>query len=129
MDATLRTALWANAVFSALSGAVLAAGSGVLGPWLGIPPAVLVGVGLALLPWAFLLHRNAGRPEPSRAEARLAVAGDVMWVLGSVAVLVLDPLGLTAAGKVAVVVVALMVADFAIWQSIGLGRLRRTAAA
>jgi hypothetical protein len=129
MDATLRTALRANAVFSALCGAVLAAGSGVLGPWLGIPSTALVGVGVGLLPWAFLLYRNAGRPEPSLAEARLAVAGDVMWVVGSAVVLVLDPLGFSTAGKVAIAVIALVVADFAIWQSIGLGRLRLSATA
>ena len=129
MDATLRTALRANAICSALSGVTLAAGSGVLGPWLGIPPATLVVVGLALLPWAVLLHRNAGRPELNAAEARLAVAGDLMWVVGSAAVLLLDPIGFTTAGKVVVAVVALMVADFAIWQSIGLGRLRRAATA
>lgn len=129
MDATLRTALRANAIFSALCGAVLAAGSGVLGPWLGIPPTALVVVGVGLLPWAFLLYRNAGRPAPSLPEARLAVAGDVIWVVGSAVLLVLDPLGFTTAGKVAIVVIALLVADFAIWQSIGLGRLRRAAAA
>jgi hypothetical protein len=129
MDATLRTALRANAAFSALSGLVLAAGSGVLGPWLGIPQATLVVVGVALLPWALLLHRSAARPAPSTAEARLAVAGDLAWVAGSAAVLLLDPIGLTTAGKVAVVVVALLVADFAVWQAIGLGRLRHAAGA
>jgi hypothetical protein len=46
-------------------------------------------------------------------------------VVGSVALVALDPLGLTLAGRVAVIVIALCVADFALLQALGLGRLRR----
>jgi hypothetical protein len=58
-------------------------------------------------------------------EARLAVGADIAWVVGSVALVAFDPLGLTLAGRVAVIVIALCVADFALLQALGLGRLRR----
>ena len=125
----LRRALRGNAVFSTLSAGVLVAGSSVLGPWLGIPTLALVVVGLGLLPFALFLERNVRRSEVDPGEARLAVAGDVAWVVGSVALLLFDPIGLTTAGQVAVIAVALVVADFAVLQAIGLGRLRRMAAA
>ena len=49
----------------------------------------------------------------------------VVWVVGSVALVAFDPLGLTLAGRVAVIGIALCVADFALLQALGLGRLRR----
>ena len=119
----LRLALRANACFSAVSGLVLAAAAPALGPWLGIPPLALAVVGLGLLPFAWLLFRNAARSPLSESEARLAVGADVAWVIGSAALVAFDPLGLTLAGRVAVVVIALCVADFALLQALGLGRL------
>jgi hypothetical protein len=124
----LRLALRANATFSTVSGSVLAAGAPFLGPWLGIPPLALAAVGLVLLPFAWLLFRNAARTPISQPEARLAVGADVAWVVGSAALLTCDPLGLSQAGRVAVVVVALCVAHFALLQALGLGRLRRAPA-
>jgi hypothetical protein len=124
----LRLALRANAGFSTVSGLVLAVAAPVLGPWLGIPPLGLAVVGLGLLPFAWLLFRNAARTPINEAEARLAVGADVAWVLGSVALVAVDPLGLTLAGRVAVVAIALCVADFALLQALGLGRLRRAPA-
>ena len=126
---SLRLALRANAAFSTLSGLALAVGAPVLGPWLGIPPPTLAVVGLGLLPFAWLLFRNAARTPISQPEARLAVGADVAWVVGSAALLAFDPLGLSPAGRVVVVVVALCVADFALLQALGLGRLGRAPAA
>jgi hypothetical protein len=121
----LRLTLRANASFSTVSGLVLAVAAPFLGPWLGIPPLALAVVGLGLLPFAWLLFRNAARTPINEFEARFAVGADVAWVVGSAALIAFDPLGLTLAGRVAVVVIALCVADFALLQAVGLGRLRR----
>jgi len=121
----LRLALRANAAFSTVSGLVLAVTAPLLGPWLGIPPLGLAVVGLGLLPFAWLLFRNAVRTPIHEPEARLAVGADIAWVMGSVALVAFDPLGLALAGRVAVIVIALCVADFALLQALGLGRLRR----
>jgi hypothetical protein len=126
---TLRFALRANAAFSIISGLVLALGATALSPLMGIePPAVLRVVGIGLLPFAAWLLYGAAREELSLADARVAVAADVLWVVGSAALIAFDPIGLSPAGRIAVGAVALCVADFAIWQSVGIGRLGRRAA-
>lgn len=122
----LRRALAANGIFSLVSGASLAAGSYLIGPEMGIEPAwILIVVGLGLIAFGLGLLRNAGRKIPDLTEARAAVIGDVGWVLGSSVLLVFDPLDLSAAGFAVVIGVAIVVADFALFQTLGLRRAHR----
>lgn len=122
-DQLLRLALRGNALFSAVSGLVLAAGSYAIAPRLGVEPSwIVLAVGIGLLPFAFDLFVNSARLRIDHGRVKTAIAADIAWVAGSVAVVVIDPTGLTTAGYVTIVVVAAVVADFALLQWIGFRR-------
>lgn len=122
-DRLLRTTLTANAAFSGLAGLVTAALSGVLAEPLGIPRAVLVVVGLGLVPYALMLRRFAADTALGPAQARIAIGADLAWVVASIAVLAVSPASLTTLGHWVIGVVALGVGDFAALQWVGMRRL------
>lgn len=130
-DRLLRRTLWGNAAFSVVSGALLAV---LATPFASIaahePVAVaglelavvfrLLGAGVILFGalCAFIASRN---PLPSGL-ARIVFAADIAWVAASAVVLLL-PASWTTAGVVGIAVVALIVADLAILEYLGLRRL------
>ncbi len=124
-DFLLRRALRANGVFSTVSGGLaLAAGSYAIGPRLGVEPSwIVLLVGLGLLLFAFDLFANAARIDISLSKVKSAIAGDIAWIAGSIAVILIDPTGLTTAGVVTIAIVAAVVAEFAMLQWIGLRRV------
>ena len=120
----LQYALKANSLFSAVSGLVLALGASWLAPVIGVGPGWLyraIGVGLALN--ALGLWHNASRAEINLTEVWWAVVMDWLWVIGSGALVVLAPT-ITTAGVWIVLIVALIVADFAVLQGLGIRKLR-----
>lgn len=120
----LRTALRANAAFSTLTGLALLALPGPLARALDTgPPWLLAAVGAGLLVFAFDLVWFSRSDARLRALGRAAVAGDVAWVLGTVALAALAPGALGPAGWAAAGLVALAVAGFAAAQAVGLRRL------
>jgi hypothetical protein len=134
-DRLLRRTLWGNAVFSAISGAALALFAGpfaaaassaevsVLG--LGLP-ALLQLLGGGVIAFGGLCAWVARQPTLSRGLAQAIFAADIAWVLASVLVLAL-PAAWTTAGVAGIVVLALIVADLAVLEYLGLRRLDRTA--
>ena len=127
----LRRTLWGNAVFSVVSGAVLAIFAGSLasaathGPLsvAGLELAIvleLLGVGVvafgAVCAWV------ASRDCLRQGWARAIFAADIAWVAASVLVLAL-PASWTTAGVAGIVVLAVIVADLAILEYLGLRRL------
>lgn len=122
----LRGALRSNAIFSAVSGIVMVLGAGPMTTFLGIAeagPLRLIGAGLFI--WAaFAVYVAAQRP-PSRGLVWLIIGGDLLWVVGSVLLIALDPLALTTGGKWLVALLADIVLLFAIVQFVGLRRLSR----
>jgi hypothetical protein len=120
----LRRSLVANAAFSGLSGLVFVFAASPISHGIGLDESVtLVVVGGSLVLYALVLARNARRPVVNLIETRVAIALDVLWVVGS-AVLVLAGL-LNAAGNWAAAVLAEFVLIFAICQFIGLRRIER----
>ena len=130
-DRLLRRTLWGNAVFSVdlgrraggLRRAVRRAGRPCAGVGGGPRPRHRVraagpgrGAFGALCAWV------ASRETLPRAWARVIFAADIAWVAGSVLVLAL-PATWTTAGIAGIVVVALIVADIAILEYLGLRRL------
>jgi len=130
-DRLLRRTLWGNAVFSVVSGAILVAFATPLAAWATHTPVSVAGLDLAILfellglgvvafgaacAWA------ASRPSLPQAWARIIFAADIAWVAGSALVLAL-PASWTTAGVAGIVVVALIVADIAILEYLGLRRL------
>ena len=121
-SALLRRTLAANATFSALSGAAMIALAGPLDRFMGLGLSwLLIVIGAGLLGFAALIALNARRPQINRAEAWLTVASDAA-VLGSVIVVFGFSDLLSTGGKLLVAFVAVAVADFALFQYLGLRR-------
>jgi hypothetical protein len=120
---TLRSALRANGIFSAVSSTLLIVLAQPLSTLTGIrPPVILVIVGLLVLPFAALLLWATSRPTMVRRLAVATIVLDVIWVMASIGILLSGWL-LTTTGKWLIGILALIVADFAIWQSIRLKRV------
>ena len=126
----LKSVMLADGVFSLAAAFGLFALATPLGDLAGpaATPGVFHSLSAFFLLWG-LFHLAVGRSDnPSPAAVRLAIAGDALWIIGSLVVVVLAGDGLTFAGKVAVVVVAVAVADIMLLKVVGLGRRQRVAA-
>ncbi|HJT14893.1 MAG TPA: hypothetical protein VJ790_19875 [Dongiaceae bacterium] len=124
----LRLALLADAVASGAMGALLAAAAEPLAEWSGLPLALLREVGLLLIPYAALLGYLATRHTTPRRPAQVIVAGNVLWAVSSVALLVSGLVAPTVLGTAFVIAQALIVAILAELQLLGLRRQRLAAA-
>ena len=130
-DRLLRRTLWGNAAFSIVSGAVLAAFAAPFARLAAHAPVSLMGLDLAIvfellgvgvIAFGALCAWVASREALPRAMARTIFAADLAWVAGSALVLTL-PASWTTAGVVGIVAVAVIVADIAILEYLGLRRL------
>jgi hypothetical protein len=124
----LRLALLADAAASGIMGVLLAAAADPLAAWFGLPLALLREVGLLLIPYAGLLIYLASRQTTPRLTAQLIIAGNVLWVIGSVALLISSLVAPTTLGTAFVIAQALIVAILAELQLLGLKRQRLAAA-
>ena len=130
-DRLLRRTLWGNAIFSIISGAVLAIFAGPFARAATHAPVEVAGfdlaivlelLGLGVIAFGALCAWVASRETLPQSWARVIFAADIAWVAGSVLVLAL-PATWTMAGFIGIVVVALIVADFVILEYLGLRRL------
>lgn len=120
----LRLGLAGNALFSGLSGTLLAFWSESIATLLGTDAAVLVlliGIGLLLFSAELWYQVTRKRLIPWRA--LLASCGDCLWVVASVMLLIWVPEWFSATGRFLVAAVALVVAFFGISQLIGIRRI------
>lgn len=120
----LRRTLQLDAIISLVSGAGLLAAAGPVAQFLGLAiswPIALIGADLLL--YAAWLAYEGWRPALRLAPARVFLALDIAWVLGSALILALNPWGLTPAGWWAVAVVADLVVPLALGKYLGLRRL------
>lgn len=124
-DRLLRRVLQANMVFSGLSGLLLAVGAGPLSRWLGIPAAwILVVIGIGLLGFAWQLFQTAKQSPIDLGQANAILLMDVAWVIGSALLLFTGWVAFSTAGWWAVLLVADVVAAFAILEFVGIRRVR-----
>jgi hypothetical protein len=130
-DRLLRRTLWGNAVFSVISGAVLVACAAPFAAWATHAPVSVAGLdlaivfellGLGVVVFGALCGWAASRETLPRGLARLIFAADIAWVAGSALALML-PAAWTGIGIAGIVVVALIVADIAVLEYLGLRRL------
>ena len=130
-DRLLRRTLWGNAVFSILSGAVLAIFAGPFATVAAQTPVTVMGLelpivfellGVGVIAFGALCAWVATRETLPQAWARMIFAADLAWVAGSALVLAL-PATWTMAGFIGILAVALIVADIAILEYLGLRRL------
>lgn len=134
-DRLLRRTLWANAVLSVGSGAVLAAFAGPFARLATQAPVEVLGLDLAILfellglgfvVFGALCAWVASRPAMPVGWARAIFALDASWVAIS-AVLLMLPASWTTAGIAGIVVIALVVADLAILEYLGLRKIAAAA--
>ncbi len=120
----MKSIMLADGVFSLAAAALLLAAPGpvsaILGPL--VAPATVIAFGVFFVAWG-AFHLAVGRQErPSPAAVRFVMAGDALWIAGSLAVLVLGREGLTLTGMGLIAVAAVVVADVLLLKQIGLGR-------
>jgi hypothetical protein len=130
-DRLLRRTLWGNAVFSVISGAVLVACATPFAAWATHAPVSVAGLelaivfellGLGVVAFGALCGWAASREILPRGLARLIFVADIAWVVGSALALML-PAAWTGLGIAGIVVIALIVADLAVLEYLGLRRL------
>jgi hypothetical protein len=122
-DQLLHRVLQANMVFSGLTGLLLVVDAAPLSQWLGVPATwLLVVLGIGLLGFAGLLYLTARQRPLDLRQANLIFWLDVAWVVGSALLLATGWAPLTSAGWWAVLVVADVVALFAILEFVGIRR-------
>jgi len=121
----LKRALMGNAMFSGLSGAAILLANRWLVKFLGLPDKVSLAIlGVSLIVYATVLWFNARRPKIRITDAWVAVVMDAVWVLGSYTLILVIPFSL--AGKWVVALVAELVLAFAVWQWLGIRRIRKS---
>ena len=130
-DRLLRRTLWANAVFSVISGAVLVAFAGPFAALATEAPLSVAGLELAIVfellgvgvvAFGAICGWAASRETLPRGWAQVIFVADIAWVAGSALALLL-PASWSTAGIAGIVVVALIVADMAVLEYLGLRRL------
>lgn len=120
----LRWPLRLDGLFSGIGGILAIGFSQPLAALTGIqPPLALIIVGIGLLDYAALLLWASTRPLPPTRIIITAIILNILWIIGSVALLLGGWLPLTVIGKWLIALIAFLVADFAIWQGWALRRL------
>ncbi|MBZ0286472.1 MAG: hypothetical protein K8I30_02575 [Anaerolineae bacterium] len=123
----LRNALRANGVFSTVSGIIFIVGAGQVASFVGVDGAsnLFLVMGVLILGFAAILIQQSTRPALDTRLGWLVFALDVMWVVISWVILAADAFGLSTEGRWAVLILADIVAVFAVLEFIGLRRLTR----
>lgn len=122
----LRYALLADAVASGATGLLLIAGADLLTGLLGLPVALMREAGLLLVPYVALVAFVGTREAISRPAVQAIIALNVLWVVGSIGLLMSGHVAPTVLGTAFVIAQAIAVGVFAELQVVG---LRRTQAA
>lgn len=127
----LKYTLAVDGIVSVAAGIAFLAFSGLVADLLGpaFPGSVVMGLGTFLFGWGAFHLALSSQVTPSVAGVRIAIAGDALWVLGSIGVLVVDWNGLTTTGAALIGVLAIAVADIMLLKMKGLGDERRAALA
>jgi len=123
----LRTALAANASFSAACGLVMLMAPDQIDAWLGFgQPGALQVLGFGLLLFATDLIHQATRPRLLTWRALYASGADLLWVVATAVLLLIFRESVSATAMLALLAVAAVVLVFGIWQLWGIGKVHRT---
>ena len=124
----LRFALLADAAASGATGLLMIAGADLLTGMLALPVALMREAGLLLVPYVALVALVGTRENIPLTAVKAIIALNVLWVLGSVGLLVGGFVAPTVLGYAFVIVQAVAVGVFAELQFIGLRRADTVAA-
>lgn len=120
---SLRTILLVDALACGALGAVLVPGAGLIATVTTIPAALLFYAGLLLLPIAAFMAFAATRALGSPSAVWLEIAGNLLWVAASVALMVGDWISPNLLGHAFIAAQALVVAALAALEHAALRRL------
>jgi hypothetical protein len=124
----LHTVLRFNAAFSGIFGLLFLALPGMFSEMLGISsPTIIIVTGVLLLIWEVTVFSMVKHVVISPASVWVVIAGDLIWVLGSIGLLLGGWLPMTSTGKWFVAIIADIVLVFAVFQFIGVRRHNRIA--
>ena len=118
----LKTALMSNAVFSLASGIASILLNGFLAELFLIPNSIFFAIGIGLILFGGYVIFIASRETISLEQAKAITFADLLWVVGSIALLMID-FGWPSLAKWIIGIIALIVADFAFFQNLGAKRL------
>ncbi|HEX2462403.1 MAG TPA: hypothetical protein VHJ58_19825 [Vicinamibacterales bacterium] len=118
----LRFALLGDAIASGATGLIMIAGADLLTGLLGLPVALMRGAGLLLIPYvAFVAFVSTRRNIPHEG-VKAIIALNIIWVVGSVVLLLSGFVAPTVPGYAFVVFQAIVVGVFAELQFVALRR-------
>jgi hypothetical protein len=124
-EGLLKKALTGNAVFSVISGIAILFANRWFVKFLGLPDKVsLALLGTSLVVYAVLLWLNARKAKIKITGAWVAIVMDIVWVIGSYALIVVVPFSVR--GKWVVALVAELVLAFAVLQWMGVRRILKS---
>jgi len=119
----LHTVLRLNAAFSGLFSLIFILFPGAMAQFTGIPSTLAITItGIFLIGWEIFVSITLMRSPVNTRAVALVIGGDVLWVLGTIALLLGGWLPLTSAGKWFLAIIGDIVLLFAISQFIGLRR-------
>lgn len=124
----LRRVLLLDAVATGATGLLLLGGTGVLHGLLNLPASLMTYAGVFCVLWAALVGFAFSRRELTRGLVWTIIAGNALWTLGSILLLVSGYVAPTWLGYAFVIAQALVVGVFAELQYVGLTK-RASAAA
>ena len=123
----LRYALLADAVASGATGLLMIAGADLLTALFGLPVALMREAGLLLVPYVALVAFVGTREAISRPAVQAIIALNVLWVAGSIGLLMSGYVAPSMLGYAFVIAQAIAVGVFAELQVMGLRRAEATA--
>ncbi|HKA56992.1 MAG TPA: hypothetical protein VKD28_00095 [Gemmatimonadales bacterium] len=123
MDNLLRRALLLDATASGSMGALFALLSRPLSALLGLPAGLLHWVGLFLIPFAAFLVWLARRPLVPPSLVYSVIIGNVLWVVGSAAII---PTGMVSPSPLGTVVVLAQAVAVVVFASLEYSGMRRS---
>jgi hypothetical protein len=127
----LKYTLLADGIVSVVAGAAFLGFAGLVAEQIGpsFTDGIVMGLGAILFVWGLFHLAMSSQATAPAGGVRIAIIGDALWVLGSIAVLVADWDGLTAVGAAFIAVMAVAVTDIMLLKIKGLSDLRRVAVA
>jgi hypothetical protein len=124
----LRNALLLDAVVSGAAAVLMAGGSALLSPLLGLPEPLLFWAGIALVPFVALLAVLSRRPSVPRLMLVDVIGINALWVAASIGLLFTGWVAPTMLGYAFVIAQAAAVALFAELQFVAMRRAQAVAA-
>lgn len=127
----LKYTLLVDGIVSVVAGAAFLGFSELVAELIGpaFTGSVVMGLGAFLFVWGLFHLAMSSQATAPTGGVRIAIIGDALWVLGSIAVLVVDWNGLTAVGAAFIAVLTVAVADIMLLKMKGLSDQRRPAVA